>query len=77
MWIADPVKIGLYCGLIGAMVFFGYIEPRRAASVEQGRREYQSAARQVGSDRLVPDAVASLACLINSKTLTSKDDQAA
>jgi hypothetical protein len=76
MRVADPVKGGLYLALIAAVVFIGYVQPRRAAAQEQGRREYQAAAAQVGSDRLVPDAVASLARLISNGTFASPADQA-
>jgi hypothetical protein len=49
MRVADPVKGGLYLALIAVVVFIGNVQPRRAAALEQGRREYQAAAAQVGS----------------------------
>ncbi|AJA65756.1 hypothetical protein ACVIW2_004533 [Bradyrhizobium huanghuaihaiense] len=76
MRIADPLKGGLYFGLIAILVFFGYVQPRRETALEEGRRQYQAAAGQVGSDRLVSDAVASLARLINAGTFTTERDVA-
>ncbi|XUJ32212.1 hypothetical protein ACQ5SK_26600 [Bradyrhizobium japonicum] len=76
MRIADPLKGGLYFGLIAILVFFGYVQPRRETALEEGRRRYQAAAGQVGSDRLVSDAVASLARLINAGTFTTERDVA-
>lgn len=73
--LADPIKLSAYFAVAFVLFNYGYLEPRRQAQIEQYRRQYQAAAMQLVTDRLVPTSVDSLAGLIARKSFREKADR--
>ncbi|TPN47654.1 MULTISPECIES: hypothetical protein [unclassified Mesorhizobium] len=66
--LADPVKICVYLMTFLLVWNIAYLEPRRAAAEESYRRQYQTAATQMQSDRSVPTAFLALLRLAHSQS---------
>ncbi|MGX5829607.1 hypothetical protein [Mesorhizobium sp. 43Arga] len=64
--LADPVKICVYLMTFLLVWNIAYLAPRRAAAEESYRRQYQTAAIQMQSDRSVPTALLALLRLAHS-----------